>query len=82
MNCNSSCRLDLVADTEDKLQSAKRKRLTDVAGPLDPFASDDEDQLKAMAAKFESKYGNATTAKDKVKKKKKERKLDDYADLG
>ena len=48
-------------------------------GPLDPYASDDEDQLKAMAAKFEAKYA---TAKDKVKKKKKERKLDDYADLG
>ena len=34
-------------------------------GPLDPYASDDEDQLKAMAAKFEAKYA---TAKDKVKK--------------
>lgn len=74
--------LDLVAEKEDKLCQAKRKRLTSAAGPLDPFASDDDDQLKALAKKFESKYGEATTAKDKVKKKKKERKLDDYADLG
>merc|ERR1712226_911886 len=42
---------------------------------LDPYASDDDDQLKAMAARFEKKYGD-------IKKKKKKRKLDDYADLG
>jgi len=78
--------LDLVADTEDRLNPKKpgqpspsKKQHPSANGPLDPYASDDEDQLKAMAAKFEAKYA---TAKDKVKKKKKERKLDDYADLG
>ena len=74
-------RLDLVAEKADDQQAAKRKRMAEVAGPLDPFASDDEDQLKALANKFEAKYGGAS-AKEKIKKKKKERKLDDYADLG
>lgn len=36
-------------------------------------------QLKALARKFEAKYGGAA---DKIKKKKKERKLNDLADLG
>jgi hypothetical protein len=36
-------------------------------------------QLKAIARKFETKYGGAV---DKIKKKKKERKLNDCADLG
>ena len=36
-------------------------------------------QLKALARKFESKYSGAA---DKIKKKKKERKLNDCADLG
>ena len=36
-------------------------------------------QLKAIARKFEAKYGGAA---DKIKKKKKERKLNDLADLG
>jgi len=36
-------------------------------------------QLKALARKFETKYGGAA---DKIKKKKKERILNDLADLG
>ncbi len=65
--------LDLVAQEEEARIEAKRKEV------LDPFASDDEEQIKAMAQKFEAKYGGA---KSKIKQKKKTRKLDDYADLG
>jgi len=43
---------------------------------LDPFASDDEDQLRNIAKKFEEKYGGP------VGKKKKSKKYDDYVDLG
>merc|ERR1712150_330021 len=46
---------------------------------LDPNASDDEEQIKALANKFEAKYGSAA---QRIKKKKKDRKVDDYADLG
>lgn len=35
--------------------------------------------MEALARKFEAKYGGAA---DKIKKKKKERKLNDLADLG
>ncbi|XP_059350819.1 ubinuclein-1-like isoform X2 [Daphnia carinata] len=46
-------------------------------GPLlDPFAEDDEDQLRGIAKKFEEKYGLPAA------KKKKSRKYDDYVDLG
>ena len=65
--------LDLVAQEEESRIEAKRKEV------LDPYASDDDDQLKAMARKFEEKYGNTT---EKIRQKKKTRKLDDYADLG
>ena len=69
--------LDLVAKEEEDRLEVKRKEVQDQM--LDPYASDDEDQLKALAKKFEEKYGGAT---EKIKKKKKARKLDDYADLG
>ena len=65
--------LDLVAKEEEKKVEAKRKEV------LDPFASDDEDQLKEIARKFEEKYGGAS---EKIREKKKVRKQDDYADLG
>jgi hypothetical protein len=35
--------------------------------------------FQALAAKYEAKYGGAV---EKIKEKKKVRKLDDYADLG
>merc|ERR1712012_1061840 len=69
--------LDLVAKEEESRLESKRKEVQNQM--LDPYASDDEDQLKALAKKFEEKYGGAT---EKIKKKKKARKLDDYADLG
>ena len=69
--------LDLVAKEEETRLESKRKEVHDQM--LDPYASDDEDQLKALAKKFEERYGGAT---EKIKKKKKVRKLDDYADLG
>merc|ERR1712203_138513 len=46
---------------------------------LEPNVSDDEEQIKALARKFEAKYGSAS---QRIKKKKKDRKVDDYADLG
>ena len=70
--------LDIVAKEEEDRLVSKRKELQEQK-QLDPYASDDEDQLQALAKKFEEKYGGAT---EKIKKKKKARKLDDYADLG
>ena len=46
--------LDLVAKEEEQKYEDKRKEV------LDPYASDDDDQLKALAKKFEEKYGGAT----------------------
>ncbi|QQP42517.1 Ubinuclein2like [Caligus rogercresseyi] len=59
--------LDLVAQEEDK----KRKRSS--------FGEDEEEdeEMKALARKYEAKYGS-----EAIKKKKKVRRLDDYADLG
>lgn len=81
--------LDLVAAEEQARVKAKmgeivRKKAVltgqkDAKHTLDPFASDDEDQIQALAKKFEAKYGSAS---DRIKKKKKARKVDDYADLG
>jgi len=81
--------LDLVADAEQARVKAKlgeivRKKaeLTgekDPARHLDQFASDDDGLVQALAKKFEAKYGSAS---EKIKKKKKARKVDDYADLG
>lgn len=64
--------LDLVAQEEEKKLEDKKKQV------LDPFGSDDDD-VRAMAKKFEEKYGGVS---EKIKKKKKIRKIDDYADLG
>ena len=76
--------LDLIATEEEKKNASRLKMdgaSRTMSGALDPYASDDEDQLRALARKYEQKYGNSTTV-DKIKKKKKARKLDDYADLG
>ena len=75
--------LDLVAKEEQRLRKlalAKKaeKQVKKVSG-LDPYASDDEDQLKKLAAELEAKYG------DKPVKKKgggKKRKMTDYDHLG
>ena len=59
--------LDLVAAEEQsrvktKMEEIVRKKAElsgqrDPMRPLDPFASDDEDQITALAKKFEAKYG-------------------------
>lgn len=60
--------LDLVAAEEQSRVKAKMgeivRKKAELSGqrdpmrPLDPFASDDEDQITALAQKFEAKYGN------------------------
>ena len=65
--------LDLVAKEEEAKIEAKRKEV------LDPFASDDEDQLKTLAKQFEEKYGGVS---ENIRQKKRRRHQDDYADLG
>ena len=52
--------------------TAKRKEV------LDPFASDDEDQLKTLAKQFEEKYGGVS---ENIRQKKRRRHQDDYAGL-
>ncbi|TRY72197.1 hypothetical protein TCAL_11287 [Tigriopus californicus] len=73
--------LDLIAEEnerkESKVDDGHMGGNNFGGAALDPYASDDDEQLRALARKFENKYG----AED-VKKKKKARKLDDYADLG
>ena len=59
--------LDLVAAEEQSRVKAKMgeivRKKAELSGqrdpmrPLDPFASDDEDQIAALAKKFEAKYG-------------------------
>ncbi|XP_032787187.1 ubinuclein-1 isoform X1 [Daphnia magna] len=70
---------DLISSLTKKKESHATNGSTPAvsAGPLlDPFAEDDEDQLRGIAKKFEEKYGLP------VAKKKKSRKYDDYVDLG
>ena len=66
--------LDLIADEADKKKPPSMTPLTN----LDPYASDDDEQLKALARKYEAKYGTG----DDIRKRKKARTVDDYADLG
>ena len=47
--------LDIVAKEEEDRLVSKRKELQEQK-QLDPYASDDEDQLQALAKKFEEKY--------------------------
>ena len=59
--------LDMVAAEEQSRVKAKMgeivRKKAELSGnrdpmrPLDPFASDDEDQIQALAQKFEAKYG-------------------------
>ena len=51
-----------------------------VAGGLDPYAENDDEKLKAMAASFEAKY--AEKAKPKKLPGAKKRKIHEYDDLG
>ncbi len=72
--------LDLLADEQDrKVGNGVEGESGPLAG-LDPYASDDEDQMRALAMKFEAKYGGG--GGEDIRKKKKKRKIDDYADLG
>merc|ERR1711953_95298 len=68
--------LDIVAKEEEDRLVSKRKELQEQK-QLDPYACDDEDQLQALAKKFEE---NMAARRKKLRKKKKARKLDDYAD--
>jgi len=86
--CNEFNWLDMVAEEEDKRirakmeEHVKQKNLQKLTNPFmrfDPNASDDEEKIKALAKKFEDRYGSASQC---IKKKKKDRKVDDYADLG
>ncbi|KAI9557039.1 hypothetical protein GHT06_016836 [Daphnia sinensis] len=70
---------DLISSLTKKKESHATNGSTPAVstGPLlDPFAEDDEDQLRGIAKKFEEKYGLPAA------KKKKSRKYDDYVDLG
>ena len=59
--------LDMVATEEQSRVEAKMgeivRKKAELSGkrdperPLDPYASDDEEQIKALAKKFEAKYG-------------------------
>ena len=59
--------LDLVAAEEQSRVEAKMSEIVrkkaeltgqrDPLRPLDPFASDDEDQIQQLSKKFEAKYG-------------------------
>jgi len=78
--------LDLVAKDElrlKKLVAIEKSKNGDSAkhqngvGGLDPYASDDDDKLKAMAASFEAKY-----AEKPKKPAGKKRKIHEYDDLG
>lgn len=69
----------LVLQEEEERARKKAGSLSNGAtNGLDPFASDDDDQLKALAAKYESKYAEATTPKKAAKK----RKCVEYDDIG
>ncbi|ODM95620.1 Ubinuclein-2 [Orchesella cincta] len=63
------------------VRNAKQKEISkkaETGNPvLDPFASDDEEDLKAMAARFEAKYSNSAPPV-----KKKTRRVEDYIDKG
>eukprot|EP00092_Neocalanus_flemingeri_P001632 GFUD01001742.1.p1 GENE.GFUD01001742.1~~GFUD01001742.1.p1 ORF type:complete len:961 (-),score=273.49 GFUD01001742.1:501-3383(-) len=81
--------LDLVAKDDQRLRKlaaiAKTKNgEADAAKPenggLDPYASDDDEKLKALAASFESKYAEKTKPKKPPATKK--RKIHEYDDLG
>ncbi|CAL8069180.1 unnamed protein product [Orchesella dallaii] len=65
--------VELVRNDKQKEISKKAETGTPV---LDPYASDDEEDLKAMAARFEAKYSNP------VPVKKKTRRVEDYIDRG
>jgi len=69
--------LDLLADKEEKEGGQQRNGQSSNSqnglSSLDPYASDDEDQLQRLAAKFEKKYGGSNNA-DAIRKKKKKQK--------
>ena len=79
--------LDLVSKEEQRLKKlaqaqAHEKAMLSQSGGLDPFASDDDDQLKALAASFEARYSEKPTTKKIGKVGGKKRKIKDYDDLG
>ena len=73
--------LDLVSKEEQRLRKLAEVQQRNgegqvVGASLDPYASDDDDQLKALAASFESKYGDKPKTKKIGKVGGKKRKHD------
>jgi len=89
-NCYEFNWLDMVAEEEEKKVKVKMTEIVrqrnaqtliqkDSLLQFDSNISDEEEQIKSLAKKFEAKYGSSA---QRIKKKKKDRKVDDYADLG
>ncbi|CAG7726855.1 unnamed protein product [Allacma fusca] len=66
--------LELITERKNK---ASKERLSEGQTLLNPYASDDEDELKAMAARFEAKYNGKPT-----KNVKRKVQAEDYIDRG
>ena len=72
---------DLVAKEEQERIKNKMNGLSNGAsGGIDPYASDDDDQLKALAAKYENKYAQMAATSKKQPKKRKAVEYDDIGD--
>ena len=72
---------DLVAKEEQERMKNKMNGLSNGAsGGIDPYASDDDDQLKALAAKYENKYAQMAATSKKQPKKRKAVEYDDIGD--
>ena len=77
--------LDLVSREEQRLRKLAEAQQKNgdghVGANLDPYASDDDDQLKALAASFEAKYGDKPKTK-KIGKIGGKKRKHDYDHLG
>ena len=73
---------DLVAKEEQERIKNKLNGLSNGASQsgIDPYASDDDDQLKALAAKYENKYAQMPVSSKKPSKKRKAVEYDDIGD--
>ena len=73
---------DLVAKEEQDRIKNKMNGLSNGTsmGGIDPYASDDDDQLKALAAKYENKYAQMAATSKKQPKKRKAVEYDDIGD--
>ena len=72
---------DLVAKEEqDRIKNKMNGLSNGASGGIDPYASDDDDQLKALAAKYENKYAQMAATSKKQPKKRKAVEYDDIGD--